>query len=225
MSGHPDQWWGGKTYAQHGEDLMIQNLFWLLKVDKPSYLDIGAHHPWNISNTALLYKQGSRGVNVEANPELMQEFRIHRPEDLNLCVGIGPQCGMLPFYMIDGRSGRNTFVKAEAERFVRENPKFQISEIRQIPMITLNELVDEHCPGGFPDLLSLDVEGLDIEILRSTKFDTGPKIICVEIGTSPDFYNQGDLLRTMMWEKGYYCVCRMGWNLLFVRKEYEEVIR
>ena len=47
---------------------------------------MGAHHPERISNTKLFYDSGSRGINVEANPELHKIFLEERPEDINLNV-------------------------------------------------------------------------------------------------------------------------------------------
>src|SRR5690606_9910227 len=73
-SGHPDQHYGHITYSQHGEDLLILNLFDQLQIKNPSYLDLGAHHPTDISNTKLLYDRGSRGVNIEANRHLIEAF-------------------------------------------------------------------------------------------------------------------------------------------------------
>lgn len=51
-------------------------------IKKPSYIDIGAHHPYEISNTAIFYMNGCRGVNVEANPNLIDEFYKERPDDI-----------------------------------------------------------------------------------------------------------------------------------------------
>ena len=56
----PDQRFGPQTYAQGGEDLVLLNIFARLGIARPTWLDIGAHHPWRISNTALLYARGWR---------------------------------------------------------------------------------------------------------------------------------------------------------------------
>ena len=42
MEPHPDQWYGCKTYSQHGEDLVFLNIFRLIGVKKISWLDMGA---------------------------------------------------------------------------------------------------------------------------------------------------------------------------------------
>ena len=177
-----DQWYGDKSYSQHGEDLAIVNIFRLLENYRPSYLDVGAHHPTRISNTALLYSRGSRGVNVEANPNLIQAFKTQRPGDINLNVGVSVTSGVLPFYMIDKTSGRNTFNKSEAEQFVKDYPQFKISEILNINTLTLPQIVGQ-CPNGvFPDFLSIDIEGQDYGLLQSVDFSvSSPKVICVEV--------------------------------------------
>jgi hypothetical protein len=79
--GHRDQKWGPTSYAQHGDDFQILNLFNLLGIDRPTYIDLGAHHPETISNTKLLYDRGSRGINVEANPNLFKAFESQRLGD------------------------------------------------------------------------------------------------------------------------------------------------
>src|SRR4051794_18414209 len=55
------------SFAQQGEDLVVDSLFGALKVAKPTYLDIGAYEPIRSNNTYLFYRQGGRGVLVEPN--------------------------------------------------------------------------------------------------------------------------------------------------------------
>lgn len=217
--GHPDQAFGGSTYAQFGEDLIVLNIFHLLGIPKPSYFDVGAHHPLNVSNTALLHLRGSRGINVEANPNLIEAFRAARPEDVNLNVGAGPEPGTLNFYFIDDWSGRNTFRRDVAEEFVRENPQFQIRDVRPIPVVTLDSIVAEHAGGRFPDFLSLDVEGLDYDLLRSATLQPdGPLVICVEAVSGADS-DDSARLTGLLTGRGYHLYMRTVGNLIFVRAD------
>jgi FkbM family methyltransferase len=215
--GHPDQPFGAVSYAQFGEDLVLVNLFHDLGVERPSFLDIGAHHPVNCSNTALLYARGSRGVNIEANPNLIPAFTEMRPEDLTLNLGVGPAPGRLDFYMIDEWSGRNTFDAATARSFVAAHPEFAIREVRQIEVVTLEEVLQRHCDGRWPDLLSIDVEGLDLPILQGSSFDrsNGPRIICAEV-LSGDDRSQAGGLSAVMRSKGYRQVFRTAGNAIFL---------
>jgi hypothetical protein len=82
------QWFGGQVYSQHGEDFAVLNIFKRLRIERPSYVDVGAHHPWELSNTALLYRRGSRGVCIEANPHVMHRFWEERPEDRSICAAV-----------------------------------------------------------------------------------------------------------------------------------------
>lgn len=213
---HPDQPFGNRTYAQFGEDLIIINIFEMLGLSHPTYLDVGAHHPLDISNTALLHLRGSTGINIEANPNLIEAFRQHRPKDINLNVGIGPQRGSLQFHFIDDWSGRNTFSKEVAEDFIRQDPRFRIQKTESLPVVTLNDVIAEHAKGRFPDFLSLDVEGLDFEILSTTKFnDDRPLVICVEAVTGNGL-DSGAQLVQLLRSRNYLPYVRTLGNLIFV---------
>lgn len=216
FAGHHDQAFGHLTYAQHGEDLILLNVFYLLNIEKPSYLDVGAHHPTNISNTALLYARGSRGVNVEANPNLIEEFHRRRPEDVNLNVGVATSEGKLSFYRIDEASGRNTFDKTVADAFIATNPKFAITDVIEIDTMTINKIVENHCSDRWPNLLSIDVEGLDYDILEQADFSTGgPDVICVEAVTGGGTDDSARFL-TMLHAKGYVPYFKTIGNVIFL---------
>mgnify|MGYP006921422527 FL=1 len=215
---HPDQLFGDKTYAQHGDDLVIKSIFFSLGINCPSYLDLGAHHPTTISNTKLFYDTGSRGINVEANPNLHKLFLEQRPQDINLNVGVGIKSGFQDFYMIDGESGRNSFIKEVAEGFVMDYPEFAITEVRQIPIFTVEQILHHR---RIPDFLSIDIEGMDFEVLQSIDFRRYPfKVVCVEIQP----YSEEDI-RTLMHNVGYYSIIKCGSNLIFVDKNLAHKVR
>ncbi len=215
---HPDQLFGDMTYAQHGDDLVIRAIFHSLGIGNPSYLDLGAHHPENISNTKLFYDTGSRGINVEANPVLHKLFLEQRPQDINLNVGVGIESGFQDFYMIDGESGRNSFIKEVAEGFVMDYPEFAITEVRQLPIFTVEQILHHR---AIPDFLSIDIEGMDFEVLQSIDFQRYPfKVICVELQP----YSEENI-RTLMHNVGYYSIIKCGSNLIFVDKNLAHKVR
>lgn len=215
--GHPDQHFGYITYSQHFDDGMILNLFKLIGIKNPSYLDLGAHHPVNISNTKLLYDRGARGVNVEANPILIEAFKRERPLDTNVNIGVDVSSGTATFYMYSDSSGRNTFSPNEVKSL--EGVLTVRSEI-SLPVWTLQQIVDRYCNGTFPAFLSCDIEGLDYAVLSSAKFtNLTPCVVCVE--TRP---HDGENMKLMMNSKGFFPYCRMGENLFFVRNEFKEMV-
>lgn len=217
--GHADQPFGPLTYSQFGEDLILLNVFHMLGIERPSFIDIGAHHPVNCNNTALLYSCGSRGVNIDANPNIIPAYAEMRPEDVTLNLGVGPVASTLDYYMIDDLSGRNTFNLAAAEAFVAAHREFSIREVRQVPVVTLDEVVERHCGGHWPDLLCIDAEGMDYAILEASTFEgeNGPKAICVE-AVSGDDHDDTNRLRRLIETHGYHVFTRTIANLIFYHR-------
>lgn len=210
-----------KSYSQCGEDLIIQYLFRLRGVEQPTYMDLGANNPFYLSNTALFYNKGCRGVNVEANPFLIGEFNKHRTQDINLNIGVGADKSVLDFYVVND-STLSSFSKEEANKFI-ETGKYHIVETLKVEVCTINEIVDTYFKGVFPDFMSLDVEGLDFDILKSIDFDkSSPKVICVEaaeyspIGAGERRTDLIDFLET----KGYYEYANTNLNAIMVRKDF-----
>jgi hypothetical protein len=212
--GNSHQKFGHTSYSQHGEDLYFMNLWKFLKIDKLRYLDLGAHHPIHISNTHLLYLNGARGVNVEANSFLISEFGREHPQDINLSVGVGPECGHFEFYMEHDFSVLNSFKESSFEQHGIK-PIGSLS----IPVWHINEIVKTYCEGIFPDFLFTDLEGLDYEVLESADFSfTKPKVICSEI-------RQDQSLQTkqMLNQKGFTYICKFSENHIFIDNEYVEM--
>ena len=217
MTGHRDQWFGGRTYAQHGDDLAVLNIFKRLGIEKPSYLDVGAYHPFDLSNTALLHERGSRGINVEPNAVLFDAFRKARPEDTNIRAGVAPVSGELPFYHVAADPGRFTFDKATAMTL-------GITYAEQVTVYTLNEIVDGmFCNGIWPDLLSLDIEGLDVDVLASAHFgESSPKVLIVEADCGGG--DTSHELAALMAVKGFIPHSWCGSNMIFVRAADQALI-
>ena len=177
-------WRAQKSYSQCGEDLMIRFLFDIIGVDRPSYIDLGAHHPSYLSNTRKLYSEGCRGINVEANPALMARFLRHRSGDLNLNVGIVTEHrdGQWVDFHVMNDPAMSTFSAEEAQRLEAET---SMRVVKRIPVAVrgLSSLIEEYCGGVFPDLLSVDIEGTDalvLPVLARTELERRPKVVCIE---------------------------------------------
>ena len=169
------------SFAQQGEDLILRNVLESLGIAKPSYLDVGSFHPIVSNNTYLLYAIGGRGVLVEPNPFFAEMSRKLRPEDTVVAVGVGiGEEREADYYVIRGRPQLNTFSKEQLDRYVEQSGQGILERTVKVPLLPIDEILDEHCKGT-PDLLSLDVEGLDLKILESMSFDEHrPAVLCVE---------------------------------------------
>lgn len=207
-----------RSYAQCGEDVIARTVFDILGIAHPNYLDIGAHHPHFLSNTYLFYRDGSKGINVEPDPELYARFLDARPRDQNLNVGVGEQPGHLDLFLISSRT-LNTFSESEAKRY--ESQGYKVVGRQSVPIMTINQIIDTHL-GKAPDFLSVDVEGVDYEILASLDFDRyRPTLICVETIT---FSQTGDGVKRveideLLAKQGYFRFADTYINSLFVDRK------
>lgn len=209
---------GYSYWGQHCEDLVLSSIFAMIGIEKPTYMDLGANHPVLISNTHFLYKQGCRGINIDANPNMKAVFEKVRPEDINLNVGVSVKEGTLPFYVFGEQCSLNTFSKSEAEKL--EKLDCSVQKIIELPVVKLESIVAEYCPDGFPDFLDCDIEGLDYEILSDYDLaSNGPKVICVEV-RAEDIGKFDEMLK----KKGYFRFCRLSGNNIYVQNRYGEIL-
>jgi len=208
------------SYSQSGEDMIIRHIFNALGVSNPSYIDIGAHHPFELSNTAWFYEHGSRGINIEANPLLMAPFLKHRKHDVNLNVGIMEEAGELDFFIIDPPS-LSTFSESEAKRIESEYG-YAIREIKKIPVTTVQKVFEQYLQDEHqPDFLSIDVEGFEGPIFRSIDFDAwSPTVICCEtvVFEMKGIAGKNNELVEFLTDRGYMVYADTGINTIFVKK-------
>lgn len=168
------------SYAQSGEDLIIDFVFRALGVEEPTYLDVGAHHPRYLSNTYFFYERGARGVNVEPDPDLFAAFGEQRPRDTNLNCAISlMDDGEADFFCMEPPT-LNTLSEAEARAY-EATGHHPVRAVVRVPTMTLNSLLDKHFPARAPDLLTVDIEGFDEQVVRSVDLSRHrPLVICVE---------------------------------------------
>lgn len=215
-----EQTWGKHSFSQSGEDMIVRYIFDILNIANPSYIDVGAHHPFFLSNTALFYKTGSTGINIEPDPDLFKLFPIHRKRDINLNIGIAEKAGFSDFYIISA-STLNTFSKKEAENYKNEG-EYKVVDVKKIPVNTISNIISEKCDGKFPQFLNVDAEGMDEIIVQSIDFEKNhPLVICIETAS---FSNSGnniknhDLINTLV-NNGYLMYADTFLNSIFVKKD------
>jgi FkbM family methyltransferase len=174
---YKEQFIGSKTiWSQYGEDIAISWLF-LHKKDG-FFVDIGCWKPKEISNTYYFYERGWRGINIDPNKNSILEFNAQRPDDINLNLGVSDQSAFLTFYNFEV-SSLSTFDESTYKERIANGTK--IADITQVKVDRLENILDKYANGKEIDFLSIDVEGLDMEVLRSNNWEKyKPKIICVE---------------------------------------------
>lgn len=186
------------SYSQCGEDLLVAFVLELIHGSRPKkYLDVGANHPFHLSNTALLSVAGGQGVVVEPDPYFARLLRNKRPRDTVM------QCGVhfsgetqADFFVMDSPT-LNTFSRQEMERYVTMG--HQLSNTLPVELKNINTILDL---AGELDFMNLDIEGLDKTILEMVDWKKyRPTCICVETltyETQQEPIKRNDIIELML---------------------------
>jgi FkbM family methyltransferase len=170
------------SYSQSGEDMILAMMLTYYNIKSPTYMDIGSADPIENSNTYLLYSTwGARGLLVEPNPALSGRIRSARPGDTLLAAGIGlSDATEADYYMFD-KFELNTFDPAQKDRLLRDERDLKLERTVKVPLVNINRAIAEHLGGRAPDVLSIDIEGLDLPVLRTLDFAKyRPRIVVAE---------------------------------------------
>jgi FkbM family methyltransferase len=172
-----------QSWSEHGEDLIVESICHFLEIANPTYMDIGAADPVLNSNTYLFYRKGCRGVLIEPNPSFCKLLVAIRPGDRTINAGIGfDGRAEADYYMVSGAL-MNTFSKDWIDAMaVQEGNRDFLEKVIKMPLLDINKVIADHFR-EVPDFLSVDTEGLDLDILRSLDFNRfRPPIVCAETG-------------------------------------------
>lgn len=156
------------SYSQYGEDAIIQGLTKQYNIQIKHYMDIGANHPCYGNATLVFYLEGATGCLVEPNSDYIQILKNYRPNDTVIQCGVSSNENdgkELLYYEIERWNTRNTFSKEQADEYRKRD--YLVNE-KYVPMISLNRLIEKF--GQKVDYISIDVEGLEYEILKDFDF-------------------------------------------------------
>jgi FkbM family methyltransferase len=168
------------------------------------FVEVGANHPTEGSQTWHLEQTGWTGVLVEPQPDLAAFLVTSRKARVFATACSSPDNAgqSLPFHVDGPRSALDPD---------RMSPGAQAAYVIVVPTRTLDSILEEAGAPAPIDLLSIDVEGHETEVLRGFDFARWqPLLILVE-----DHVNN---LRTHRYLKrsGYRLIRRLGHNGWYV---------
>jgi len=166
------------AYSSEGEDLILKRIF-----DNKTngiYVDVGAHHPFRVSNTYLFHKMKWTGINIDPMPGSKALFDRYRPQDVNLEMGVSATRQQLTYHIFN-EPALNTFSSHKVEEYTQD-PKYRVIKQKKIETWPLADILDHYLPAGRSiDFLTIDAEGLDMDVLRSNNWKKyRPTYILVE---------------------------------------------
>ena len=207
------------SYAQNAEDVRVWRAFREQDQTTLRYVDVGANEPRNLSITASLYDAGWRGLLIEADPELADLLRVHRPEDtvVEMAAAAGP--GELDFHRVLG-TGLGT-LDADQARVAAE--RGHSVERYRVRTDSLDAILAAHDFGEI-HFMSIDVEGAEATVLSGLGLRRfRPWILCIEaVHPGTDRASHG------AWESavigaGYHFTTFDGVNRWYVSREHAEL--
>jgi FkbM family methyltransferase len=202
-------------WSQYGEDCVLSN--WFPGRRDGFYVDVGAYHPTKGSNTYLLRRRGWRGVNVDLDEAKILAFRILRPGDVNVVAAVSDRVIVRAVYSDKWYSTRATL----STEIATGTDAAAFRRTREVTTTTLTAILDASPFRDRPiDLLSVDVEGEDLNVLRGLDFGRyKPALVLVErLSTELEDILDSDLHRLLM-TLGYRFANWVGYTLFYRRIE------
>lgn len=156
------------SFSKSGEDVQLAKL--IGRREPGWFVDVGCWHPVKASNSYYFSLRGWKGISIDPNPELMDLYKKYRPNDLFLNLGVGNSDHNLEYFFLQEEfSSMNTINK----NFILEHDlESKIKSILEIEIVPLSQILDRHLPKGIqPDFFDVDVEGYDLEVLKSNNWE------------------------------------------------------
>jgi len=202
------------SYAQNGEDIIIQKLFGN-HIGK--FLSIGENDGITFSNVRAFAEMGWTGLLVEASPKayerLLKNYElIDRDIDLQN-VAIGKEDGFLEFYESGELLNKGDIalvssgVKSELERWASLNMPF---EKMKVPMTSFATMLSRSRHTHF-DLLSLDIEGMELDVLPQIDF----KALKIQVAVIEFNGKNEKAYHDIMFPQGFKLVSKNMENLIY----------
>ncbi|MFA6601250.1 MAG: FkbM family methyltransferase [Candidatus Paceibacterota bacterium] len=212
----PAKEYENQSYSQEGEDMVLNKIFG--GKNRGFYVDVGAHHPYRFSNTYFFYKKGWRGINIDPNPGTVALFSKKRPRDINLEIGISSKNGTMKYYEFS-EPALNSFSEALSQERNRLSG-CRIVFIKEVPVVRLDKVLDENIRDGQTiDFMSIDVEGHELEVLKSNNWSKyRPTVILVEILDFDMIRPSQSEIFNLLVSLGYKLYAKTGLTNIFILK-------
>jgi FkbM family methyltransferase len=210
------------SHSQAGEDKILEFLFSSMGINKITYMDIGANDPVLFNNTYLFYRKKNTGVLIEPDPVFNKVLKKARPNDKVVQAAISDkETGEADFYIFDEPS-INTLSTEEAT-LRQESGGYHLKEIKKIQLLTIENVITDYLNNMLPQLISLDVEGVDFAVLNSFDFSKFPvPVWIVETCEFSVTHIKPKIISiiTLMESKGYFIYADTYINTIFVNKDW-----
>jgi len=211
---------GQASYSQCGEDVIVDFVLSWMGISEISYLDLGANDPLRFNNTYRFYEKGYTGVLVEPDIVLSNAIRTSRPRDICVASAVGvTHATEVAFYKMSADTLSTT--QSNTVELYEQNSEHRLATEMKVPHLHINTLLERYYPREAPTFVSLDVEGLDLQLLEAWDFSRWrPAVVCVETLTYSQNKTASKVLDIfkIMERNGYLQYADTYINTIFINK-------
>lgn len=154
-------------------DLILKDIFKNKK--NGFYVDVGCQHPIKNNNTYLLFKNKWSGINIDMDRLNIDFFNYNRPNDININAAVSDRRENVDFFYYHDKSPINTLNQNISDKHMTT-----VKQVFKIQTETISKLL-ENLEIPKIDLLTIDVEGHELKVLKGFDFDKyNPSVIVLE---------------------------------------------
>ncbi|WP_310415799.1 FkbM family methyltransferase [Chamaesiphon sp. OTE_8_metabat_110] len=177
------------SFSQFGEDIIVAKYLENFDPSDGIYVDVGAFDPTTFSNTLLLHKKGWQGINIDIDPDKINEFIRLRPSDFNQVAAVSDRSEKLKFACYPARATNQLFSldSTDCISILGEEP----TQVIVLETTRLDKIL-QASPFSGKNIyyLNIDCEGHDFNVLKSFDIDYySPKVISIETWLDEDLKN------------------------------------
>ena len=181
------------------------------------FVDVGANDGIKGSMTYDLEQKGWKGILVEPNPILVENLKKVRTSPVFACA-ISSSEGDMPFYIVEGPDNLHGLSRFDYSKDFDEHIKKCGGTIEKkiVHVRKISNVIKEAATLFKIDFLKIDVEGHELEVLKSFDFETyHPQLIVTE----DNFKDEDKSVRNFLASKGYAVIARDRINYWFAPKK------
>lgn len=198
-------------YSQQGEDFVLDQIF-----DGKAqgfFVEVGCIDGLRFSNTLTFEERGWKGICIEAHADYIEALRKNRPGSIVLHCAAGEADQSDVAFYANSRGSLSSLDRGK-EQYFKENYTefFHGYQVQTVTKCRLDTVFDMHHVGEI-DILSLDIEGYEVEAMRGLDLARyRPRVMVIEV----DGKEQETALNALILPFGYCNSIRVGPNIFYV---------
>lgn len=205
-------------YGQNGEDAILWSLF-CDKAEPGFFVDVGALDGLRFSNTYSFEQEGWKGICVEAHEKYFELLNKNRPNSICVHAAVSDHYQDEVNFYANSRGSLSTLDPTMEDYFRKHFGKYFTGfEVQRVMMRTLNSILEELKVRVSIDLVSIDVEGHEIAVLRGFNLAKyRPQVLVIE----SIFDEKRREIEAHLGEASYYKARELGGNIFYCRDRHD----